>query len=69
MRLVRVSPLGEWAGPLSILAQLTAIKPIAKALTQSKMWLPANLRSGRNIQEVRRPTDIDVKCGWVGFAN
>lgn len=40
-RASKVSLLGDYSGPLSLLARLAAAKPLAKALTQLPSWLPA----------------------------
>lgn len=38
-QLLKTSPLGEWSGLLQAVHRLTSIKPIARALTQSPVWL------------------------------
>jgi hypothetical protein len=48
-RLLGVSPLGDYNGPLTMIIGLTAIKPIARAYVKSQWWTPP-VDHGRRLQ-------------------
>ncbi|KAK9804240.1 hypothetical protein WJX72_002942 [[Myrmecia] bisecta] len=48
-RLVGLSPLGGFQGPMQILQQLTGIKPLARTFTKLPAWLP-RIQNGRSVQ-------------------
>ncbi|KAL4426229.1 hypothetical protein ABPG77_009844 [Micractinium sp. CCAP 211/92] len=48
-RASKVSLLGDYSGPLSLMARLAAAKPLARALTQLPSWLPAQ-QDGRTLE-------------------
>lgn len=48
IKLLKTSPLGEYNGLLTALHRLTSIKPVIRALTQTRQWLGIEHTLGQN---------------------